>query len=234
MILEKLIQEHYRTITAGDGALGLLMAKEHSPSLIITDWMMPNMDGPELITHLRQTTSTSHIPVIMLTAKSQTDDKVISLGLGADDYITKPFNPTELLARVANLIRTRQQLQVLYASNPLSAEISPIEARELRFLTLVEHMVKEKMTDEHFDIAQLAEALKLSRSQLYRKIKALTNATPQEYVLDIRLKAGLSILQKENPPTVSEVSFQVGIANPSYFSKAFKKKFGVSPSEYGA
>ena len=215
-----------------DGVAGLKKATELIPDLIITDLMMPGMDGIELCEKLKNDVRTSHIPIIMLTAKVTMEDKISGLETGADDYISKPFNMIELKTRVNNLIEQRKNLRERFSREitlePMDISITSMDEK---FLKQAIEIVEEHITEEKFDQAEFREAMNMSKSTLFRKLQALTGQAPTEFIRTIRLKRAASLL-KQNFGNVTQVSLEVGFNNLSYFNRTFKKLFGVSPVEY--
>ncbi len=231
-IREQLINE-YKIEEAVDGMVGLEMANNNIPDLIITDLMMPKMDGMEFCKKIKSQTNTSHIPVIMLTAKAGMDNKIQGLEMGADEYLTKPFAAKELLVRTRNLINQRKQLRELFSlkkfeMDPEKVVVTSVDQRFLeRLLTLLE----EHHSDPQFGVPEIQQALALSKSQLYRKLKALTNESPGELLRNFRLKRAAQLLS-QNSDTVTQIAYKVGFNDLSYFTKCFKELYGVVPSGY--
>ena len=222
----------YNVMEAADGAEGLQVATEQLPDLVITDLMMPKMDGVELCEKLKTDERTSHIPVIMLTAKTSVEDRIEGLETGADDYLTKPFNIKELRVRVKNLIKQRQKLRERFRKELLlePQEIAVTSADE-RFIRQSLEIIENNMSDQDFSVEQLGSDLAMSRMQLFRKIKALTDQSPSEYIRTIRLKRAAQLI-KSNYGNLAEITYEVGFNHPSYFAKCFRELYGVAPSEY--
>jgi signal transduction histidine kinase/ligand-binding sensor domain-containing protein/AraC-like DNA-binding protein len=222
----------YRVITADNGKSGLEAALEHIPDIIITDIMMAAMDGVELTQILKKDIRTSHIPVIILTARSSDEQKLEGLNAGADDYITKPFSFEILEARIQNLLHARERFREKYSRliklEPTEVEV---ENQDEKFLRKVMKIVDENLRDPDFSVEKLSSELGLSRVHLYRKLSALINERPVEFIRSTRLERGAQLLRKSGM-NISEVCYEVGFQNPVYFSKCFKKKYGVLPSEY--
>ncbi len=231
-ITEQLIK-FYRVTTAVNGEAGLKKAITDAPDLIITDLMMPKMDGIELCKKLKTEVHTSHIPVIMLTAKAGQDNKIEGLETGADDYLTKPFDGKELLVRTKNLIEQRQKLRALYGNKELRVDpkkitVTPIDQKFLeQLLTLLE----DKFSDPDFGVPQMQDDLAMSKTQLHRKLKALTNEAPGELLRNFRLKSAAQLLAQK-ADSVTQIAYKVGFNNLSYFAKCFKELYGVAPSSY--
>jgi signal transduction histidine kinase/AraC-like DNA-binding protein len=230
-ILENL-EEEFLIKEAANGEEGLEKAIESVPDLVITDLMMPKMDGVEMCEKLKTDERTSHIPVIMLTAKANVESKIEGLETGADDYITKPFNIKELITRVKNLIEQRKKLRERFSREvTLEPKDIAITSADEKFLNRAIGIIEEKMGDFEFDAQTLQEGMNLSRSQLFRKLKALTDQSATEFIRVIRLKRGAKLLEQKFG-NVAEVTYEVGFNNLSYFAKCFKELLGVSPSEY--
>lgn len=222
----------YMVITAADGTEALQRLKEQEVSLIISDWMMPNMDGIELCRWVREDRLTSHIPFILLTAKTDNASKTAGMNCGADAYIEKPFSMQYLEACVKNLMDLRSQLQQKFSQMPV-VPISTIAGNQAdeEFLARMNQLIENNFDNPGLSVDFLAEKLAISRSGLFAKIKALANITPNEMIQLVRLKKAALLLQ-ENKYHISEVSYMVGFSNPSYFSKCFQKQFGMTPGKF--
>lgn len=225
-------RNHYTIVTATDGTEALHKLKEQEVSLIISDWMMPHMNGIDLCKAVRSNQMTSHIPFILLTAKTGTDAKITSMNCGADAYIEKPFSLQYLEACIKNLLELRLQLRQKFSQMP-TVSINSIAANQTDkvFLEKMNHLIEENLNNDQLSVDFLAEKLCISRSGLFVKIKGLANTTPNEMIQIIRLKKAASLLL-ENQYRINEVSYMVGFNNPSYFSKCFQKQFGMKPGEY--
>lgn len=226
------LQNSYQILNAVDGEEGINMAMEHTPDIIISDIMMPKKSGFELCETLKKDVKTNHIPIILLTAKASQKDKISGLSIGADAYLTKPFNKEELLIRINQLIELRKTLQHKYkidANFLLEPKKSTENVNDL-FINNVIKTINKNMEDSNFNAFYLARALHLSESQLYRKLKALTNTSTAIYIRKIRLLKAKKLLQT-TVLSVSEIAYITGFNDPSWFSKAFKEEFGFSPSD---
>jgi DNA-binding response OmpR family regulator len=231
-LLANKLDRHFRVLEAVDGSAGWKLATEEMPDLIITDLMMPRMDGTELCRKLKSDLRTSHIPVIMLTAKVTGEDKMAGLETGADDYITKPFEIKEVLARSKNLVEQRRKLRERFSREiTLNPRDIVITSTDEKFLNQAMEVIERHMSDESFNVASLCEEMHMSTSTLFRKLDALTNQSPIEFIRTLRLKRA-AVMLKEQYGNVSEVALEVGFNNPSYFAKMFKKTFSISPSEF--
>jgi signal transduction histidine kinase/AraC-like DNA-binding protein len=234
------IRRHIRESLAKDFAVkeacngkeGLEKAITIIPDLVITDLMMPEMDGLELCRRLKTDERISHIPVIMLTAKADVEDKIEGLETGADDYITKPFNNKELIIRTKNLIEQRKKLRKKYA-NQISIEAKEVAVQSVdeKFLQHARIVIEKNISDCDFDVNSFCPEMGMSRMQLFRKLKALVNQTPGELIRNLRLQRAAQLM-KQNFGNVAEITYEVGFNNLSYFAKCFKDKFGLLPSEY--
>jgi len=226
------LEDCFRVMEAENGKSGLEKAIENVPDLIITDLMMPEMDGIELCKHLKTDERTSHIPVIMLTAKASVEDKLEGLETGADAYVTKPFNIKEVRLRVTKLIEQRNKLRERFSKEiTLEPKDIAVTSTDERFLQKAMTCIEEHMGDSDFDVRQFQEEMLMSRMQLFRKLKALTNHTPSEFIRNLRLKRAAKLLEGDFG-NVAEVCYEVGFNNLSYFAKCFKELFMVLPSEY--
>jgi signal transduction histidine kinase/AraC-like DNA-binding protein len=221
-----------QVLTAEDGVEALKLLNKYNVSLIISDWMMPNMDGEELCKKVRQNPKTSHIPFIMLTAKTDDDSKVKGMDIGADAFIEKPFSMRYLDACVRNLMARRKQLMEEFAGStdkPI-AKIAD-NAIDGSLLTDMERIIEDNVNNPALNVNFVAQQLGMSRSGLFAKIKSLTDTTPNEMIQVIRLRKAAQMLL-EDKYSVSEISFLVGFNSASYFTKCFVKQFGVRPAEY--
>jgi DNA-binding response OmpR family regulator len=226
------LQEQYQIIEAAEGQTGLQMAQEQLPDLILSDVRMPGMDGLDFCRAIKTDERSSHIPVILLTALADQEDVRTGLLTGADAYLTKPFDAEELRIRVGQLIQQRRQLREKFARS-LKDSPAPVEAEnpaDAVFLRKVEQAVMSQLDEEDFSIEALGRAVGMSRSQLHRKIKALTDQSPSVFVRTLRLREAYRLLQAK-AGNVSEVAHQVGMPNLAHFSRSFKDLFGHPPSQ---
>lgn len=224
-----LLETHYRVLTAPNGVVALQMAELNIPDLVVSDVMMPQMDGLELCSRLKQSTATSHIPVILLTARTLDEQRIEGYEHGADAYITKPFSAPLLLARIHNLLQSRKQLKQVFAgADELAKE--EISTPDKEFVSKIRSEIHRNISNNDFGVEQLGAAVDLSRVQLYRKVKALTGLSPVELIRATRVNRARKLIEG-GATSVSEVAYQVGFTSPSYFTKCFKDQFGVSPME---
>lgn len=230
--IRKCISQHYRTLSAYSGEDGLQDALENVPDLVLSDVMMPGMDGFELCRTLKSDERTSHIPVVLLTAWASVGDKIAGLETGADDYLAKPFDPRELVARIGNLIEQRKKLRERFSRQevlePRDLAVTPVDAK---FLDRLASLVDENIADINFGVEILSSEMGMSRIQMYRKTRALTDQTVNEFIQTMRLKRAANLL-KMRGGNVAEIAYSVGFDNPSYFAKCFRVLYGKSPSEY--
>jgi DNA-binding response OmpR family regulator len=224
--------EHYTVIVEEDGRKGIEQANLLQPDLVITDVMLPSMNGKEVCRQLKNSFDTSHIPVIMLTAMSQENDIIQGLGEGADSYLTKPFNIKVVMAQAASLIRSRQLWRQRLGKPLLQCPDNiSIPAIDQRFMDQVIQTLEEELANPAFDVTMMVGRLHMGHSTVLRKLKALTGMSPVDYIRSYRMQKAAYIFQKEKLP-VSEVSYRVGYADPKYFSKCFTKEFGKTPTDY--
>lgn len=226
--VSSLLEAEYDVKLASDGKAGLEKAVREVPDLIICDVMMPVMDGLEMCDCVKRETVTSHIPVILLTARTQEDQRTEGYNYGADAYITKPFSGKVLLARVKNLLNNRRLLRDLFSSSEIMND-KPKDADTL-FINEFRKQVQAQMSDAELNVETLSADMGLSRVQLYRKVKALTGSSPVELIRITRLKQAEHLL-KSKGKTIAEISYEVGFSSPSYFSKCYKEYFGILPGE---
>jgi signal transduction histidine kinase/DNA-binding response OmpR family regulator len=230
--LENNFREQYEVITAGDGIEALDQLEKHEVNIIISDWMMPRMDGVELCRRVRSNQLTSHIPFVMLTAKTDDDSKVEGMDVGADTYIEKPFSVQYLEACIRNILQIRRRLMEKFSTQPLEpvTEIAQ-NPTDNDFLIRMNKIIEENFSNSDLNVDFLADRLNISRSGLFAKIKTLADVTPNEMIQIVRLKRAAQLLH-DGGYLVSEVGYMVGFSNPSYFSKCFQKQFGIRPADY--
>lgn len=248
-----LVGEGYRLLLAADGAAGIILAQTEVPDLVVSDVMMPGLDGYQVCAQLKTAPATSHIPVVLLTAKSSPESRLEGLETGADSFLAKPFAPRELRAQVRNLLALRRQvrarvaaalrpaspseelpatLDAAVAPDPLATHVAAVAAlpsADQKFLNRLNELILQHLDDEDFGVDQLGQEIGLSRTQLHRKLKAITGQSPGDCIRQTRLLRALALLQAR-VGTVAEVSYQVGFSSPNHFSTAFSKQFGYPPS----
>jgi len=226
------LEASFQVIKATDGQDGLDVALEYCPDVVVTDLMMPGMDGLSLCRELKTNPETSHIPVIMLTAKNTIESQLEGFETGADDYITKPFNLILLEARINNLLTTRRLLReqfrrTLYSPDPSLAEY-PMERK---FLEEAVQVVETSCSDSAFKSEELASSLKMGLRSLQRKLKAVADKTPAKLINEVRMRRATKLLVNTSL-SVTEIAFEVGCEGSSNFAKTFKQQYGLTPSKY--
>jgi DNA-binding response OmpR family regulator len=220
----------YQVVEAPDGLAGLQIARSTIPDIIISDVMMPRMDGTQLCALLKQDELTSHIPLILLTAKASQDSRIEGLQTGADVYLSKPFNEGELLLHLKNLFYLRQKMLMRFVTNkpvPVAEAVeSPMDKVFLERLTAI---ILANISDENFSVEEMVNQIGMSRTQLHRKVKAVTGQSAGYLIRLIRLQQALELLQ-QSEFTIAEIAYQVGFTSPSYFTESFQKHFGYLPT----
>ena len=230
--IHSLLSPFYFVSLAKNGVEGFKQANEWMPDLIISDVMMPGMNGIEMCQKLKSDEKTSHIPIILLTAKAGQEHVNEGLQIGADEYLTKPFNQDELLLRVKNMVAYRQKLRQMFHKK---VEVNPSEitvnSADEQFLSRAIQIVEENMSDSDFKAADLVEAIGMSRSLLYKKLKVITDLSTSEFIRAIRLKRAAKLMEQSSG-NLSDICYEVGFSSLSYFSRSFSKQFGIPPKEY--
>lgn len=230
--IQQSLKQEFRILEAEDGTQGLELVHAHSPDMIISDVMMPGVDGIELCQRLKTDPKTSHIPILLLTAKSSEESELTGLTVGADAYVRKPFNIDLLKARMNNILSQRQELKNKFRREILlEPETVTVTSADEVFLKKAMDIVEEHMGDPDFSVESMVREIGMSRSKLYLKLKALTDQSTSEFIRSVRLKRAVQLLEKSDM-TVKEIMYMTGFNTASYFSKCFKKQFGVSPSDY--
>lgn len=226
------LKETYHTISAKNGKIGLAIAVKAFPDLIVCDVMMPEMDGFSFCEKLKTDETTSHIPIILLTAKASEENRLAGLEIGADDYLTKPFSAPELLARIKNLIAQRRRLQELFQSQIILAPGDvTVTSMDQQFLQKAIDIIEVHISDTDFTVEIFSSEMSVSRVHLNRKIKVITGLTTTHFIRSIRLKRAAQLLPQKSG-NISEIAYSVGFNNPSFFATCFREQFGVSPSEF--
>ena len=228
--VKTLLAEEYHVLDAPEAATGIRLAMKYVPDVIVSDVMMPGMDGIECCRRLKTELQTCHIPVILLTACSLDEQRIQGYNGGADSYISKPFNSQLLLSRIRNLIDSRRQLRQFFGDNQTLAKENICDI-DKDFVSRFKSLVEEKMRDPELNVEDLGKDMGLSRVQLYRKLKSLTNYAPNELLRQARLKKAISLLASSEM-TVAEIAYEVGFSSPSYFTKCYKEQFGESPTDF--
>ena len=230
--MSKILSGRYHVLTASNGVEAMDVLKTESIDIIISDVMMPEMDGLELCRTLKRNIETSHISILLLTAKNSVDDRIECYNAGADGYISKPFDLKVLEARINNFITNKKDKQQEFKSN-VEINISTLEYPTLdeQFLKNAIEIIERYLSESEFDVNTFAEYLNMSKSSLYRKIKTMTGLSPIEFIRNIRLKHACQML-KDKSISISEVAYSVGFSDPKYFTSCFKTEFNITPSEY--
>ena len=253
IFLRSIFASEYRIVEAANGMEGLNKALKFLPDIIISDVMMPEKDGIAMTRELRADMTTSHIPIVLLTAKSSIESKLEGLEYGADDYITKPFSATYLKARVKNLLAQRQKLQTLYRHNLMQAGAVPAVADEQstgnvqdnpqtdksaamspndrKFMDKLIELMEKNMDNGDLVVDDFVQELAVSRSVFFKKLKTLTGLAPIEFIKEMRINRAVQLIAT-GEYSMTQISYMVGINDPRYFSKCFKQKKGMTPTEY--
>jgi DNA-binding response OmpR family regulator len=230
--IKGILNDLYIIIEASDGEEGIEKAFGMNPDLIISDIMMPKRDGIQLCSAIKSDSRTSHIPVILLTAKASLKDKLEGLETGADDYIIKPFEASELKARIRGLLNQRKRMQEYFRQHEVfGEETKNVTSADRKFLTDMVSIIKENLSDTALSVEMLAKNLAVSRQLLYKKLVSLVGESPNEFIRRIRLNKSLKLIERKSG-NISEIALEVGFTNPSYFAECFQKQFGFLPSQY--
>lgn len=243
--LRRIFADKFRVIEAADGMEGWSKALKFLPDIIISDVMMPEKDGIEMMKELRADMTTSHIPIVLLTAKTSIENKLEGLEYGADDYITKPFSTTYLQARVKNILAQREKLQAMYRSNLMNEAIpssvkeemeKPAEQLEMtsidrKFMDKLMELMEKNIDNGELMVDDLVTEMAVSRSVFFKKLKTLTGLAPIEFIKEVRIKRATQLIES-GEFNMTQISYMVGINDPRYFSKCFKQKTGMTPTEY--
>ena len=233
--LAEQLEEQHTVFTAADGEEGYKLAQEHNPDLIVSDIMMPKVDGIELCRMIKTNVQTSHIPVILLSARTADNVKISGYEVGADSYISKPFNFELLLVRIKKLIEQQEDRRKEFKKN-ISVDPSAITITSLdeQLVKKALELIEKNMDNTSYSVESLSSDMGMSRMNLYRKIQSITGQTPTEFIRSIRLKRAAQILSADNKLSMAEVADMVGFSSSSYFTKCFKEQFGVLPTQYAA
>ena len=229
--LRSLLSASYYVIDASDGRNGLRLARETVPDLIVSDVMMPIMNGLEFCSKIKADDVTCHIPVILLTARSAESQRIEGYEHGADGYITKPFNADLLLTRIESMLANRRKIKLAQADGKAEApDTADANSADNLFISRFREAAMQHLGDADLKMDDLGSELRLSRVQLYRKVKALTGKSPTDIIREMRLNRGHYLLCHTDRP-ISEIAYEVGFAVPSYFTTCFKKQYGINPTE---
>ena len=232
LFLTDYLAESYHVIDTSNGTEALKICETENPDLIISDIMMENMDGIEFCNKVKSNPEISHIPVILMTALASVENKLTGYKVGADDYITKPFEPELLKIRVRNILRNIEKTKTGFRNNlNVTAGELTISKIDEDFMHQVVELLDKNIDNPEFDIEIFSRNIGVSSSQLYRKIKSITGLSPNEFIRTYRLKRAAHLI-KESNLNISEIAYKVGFNDALYFSKCFKKQFGTAPSSY--
>ena len=232
--LGNILGNEYRIIKASDGKEALASIEKDMPDIVITDLMMPNMDGLELTSHIKRSQDLNHIPVILLSAKSAIESRLEAMKEGADDYVIKPFEPEYLRARVKNLISQRIQLEANYRQRLMRLEPQKADEENIQsdtFLAKLLDIMDKQMENNTLTVDELVEDMGMGRTVFFNKLKSLTGLSPVEFIREMRIKRAAQLLEQKQY-NITEVTYMVGMNDSRYFAKCFKATYGVTPSEY--
>ncbi|MGI6515845.1 MAG: response regulator transcription factor [Fermentimonas caenicola] len=228
----KFLSEYYNVLIAENGKEALEVLKKSNVNIVVSDIMMPEMDGLEFMERVKSDIEYSHIPVILLTAKVNNQSKVQGYELGADAYLDKPFSVDVLLARIENLLQSREKLRESFLSNPFTGVSTiALTKSDEEFIKKLNVLIQENIAESDFNVENMAEHFNMSRASFYRKVKGVLDLTPNEYLRVERLKKAAYLLREEDYK-VNEVCYMVGFNSPSYFTKCFQQQFGILPKEF--
>ncbi len=231
--LAEIFASLYNVETAADGAEALELLHHMQPDIILSDVMMPKVDGKELCVRLKSNFETCHIPFVLLTAETSVENNIEGLTLGADDYITKPFNVKVLISKCNNMVQNRRRLQERFLKQTEDAPVTLATNKlDQDMLQKATDIVTAHIDDSNFDVTKFASEMALGRSKLYIKLKGITGMTPNDFIQNIRLKAAANMLKNDLDLNVSDITYRLGFNTPRYFSKCFKDLFGMSPMRY--
>ena len=232
-MLAKIFEEFYTVITASNGKEGLEKVRSENPNIVLSDIIMPQMSGTELCQAIKTDFDTCHIPVVLLTAKTAIEHNLEGLKMGADDYITKPFNINILLSRCNNLVNNRIMLQEKFSKLPQeNVQILTNNVMDKKFMDRAMEIIGKEMENGEFNVDMLATQMSISRTKLFSKLKAITGQTPADFIMTLRLKRAAFLLKNNMELNIAEISDQVGFNVPKYFSKCFKERYHVTPQAY--
>lgn len=235
ILLRDIFKDRYQILEAEDGQEGFELATSSQPDIIVSDVMMPKLSGDQMCMKLKRNLHSCHIPIVLLTAKSAVEFKLEGFEVGADDYITKPFNGKLLKSRVKNILKNRSLIQQRFKQDP-KIEIAEVTSNVIdqKVLTQAQQIIEDNIDNSEFDVTLFAKEMNMGRTKLYSKLKGIVGQTPNEFIVTIRLQRASEMLLKYPEMNVSEIAYAVGFATPRYFSRCFRQHFGVSPTQYGS
>ena len=228
----QVLRPSYQLLEAADGSEALKALNKHHVDLVISDFMMPNLDGMQLLSRMKENEATKNIPVILLTARSDMNDKLKALSIGVDEYMLKPFNPKELIIRAKNLLALKEERQQWLAL--LASEQEVPLSEEDTFMNGVKQTIMEQLDNPNFGVIDLAEATATSQRSLTRKLKAFSGLSPLQYITEVRLQEARNLLESSANPSIAQVMQKVGFQTGGHFSRTFQKRFGKTPSDYAS
>jgi DNA-binding response OmpR family regulator len=232
-MLKQVFEPIYKIYTAVDGEEGLNLTMEHQPDIVLSDLMMPKMSGSEMCSKIKNNFLVCHIPVVLLTAQTAVEYNIEGLRLGADDYITKPFNIKTLITRCNNLVNNRRILQEKFSRQvDSSPRLVATNQLDREFLEKAQQVVEAHLDDSEFDVPAFSREMALGRTKLFTKIKGITGQTPNDFIINVKLKKAAQWLTNNPEYNISDITYMLGFSSPKYFSKCFKEQFGISPSVY--
>ena len=232
-MLENIFRPFYQVLTAADGEEGLELVQKEMPNIVVSDVVMPKMSGTELCKQIKNDFNTCHIPVVLLTARTAVEQNIEGLRIGADDYITKPFNTNLLISRCNNLVNSRILLQEKFSKQPQAyAQMLATNPIDKEILDRAISIIEKNLDNTEFNVNIFAREMAMARTNLFTKLKAITGQTPNDFILTIRLKKGALMLRNNPELNITEISDKIGFSSSRYFSKCFKDVYHVSPLAY--
>lgn len=232
-MLSNIFSPFYQIVTASDGEEGLQLVRNELPHIVVSDVVMPRMSGTEMCKEIKNDYNTCHIPVVLLTARTAIEQNMEGLRIGADDYITKPFNTSLLISRCNNLVNSRILLQEKFTNQPQSnVQMLATNAIDKELIDRAINIIERYLDDEDFNVNTFAREMAMARTNLYAKLKAVTGQTPNEFILTIRMKKAALMLRNNHELNISEIATHVGFSSPRYFARCFKDMYHISPTAY--
>ena len=233
LMLKDVFSPVYNVALAADGEEGYRKTIELQPDIVLSDIMMPFLSGSELCRKIKESLELCHIPVVLLTARTTIESNIEGLKNGADDYITKPFNIETLIIRCNNLVNNRRILQKKFSCRPdVSAKVLATNEQDLTFIEKVCEVIEKHIDDSDFDIPVLCAELNMCRTKLFAKLKGVTGQTPNDFIMNVKLKKASVFLRDNMEMSVADIAYTLGFGSPKYFGKCFKEQFGISPTAY--
>ena len=232
-MLKHVFEPIYKIFTAADGEEGLALTIEHQPNIVLSDVMMPKMSGSEMCSKIKNNFAVCHIPVVLLTAQTAIEYNIEGLRLGADDYITKPFNIKTLITRCNNLVNGRRILQEKFShQTDFTPRLIATNNMDREFLEKAQAVIEKHFDNSEFDVPLFSSEMALGRTKLFSKIKGITGQTPNDFIVTVKMKKAAALLNNNPEYNISDITYMLGFSSPKYFAKCFKEQFGVSPSTF--